>query len=87
MEGELCTFRKDLRALGRFVECPTDDPVLAVIPLKPNKYVGIGDGKFTDILIKTLDLDEVCGAPMSPPKLPGDTPVLDTLKPSIPFVL
>lgn len=34
-----------------------------------------------------LDPNKVGGTSVAPPKLSGDTPVLDTLQPAIPFIL
>ena len=41
----------------------------------------------TDVLILTLDIDEVRGATVTPPELTRDTPVLDALQPPVPLIL
>lgn len=86
-EGERLSIRELFRALGSLFKGSSDNPVLTIRGLlQISSATGHRRGsENVHIIFLSFNHDEVSGASVAPPQLPGDAPVLDAAQPGIPF--
>ena len=87
LEGKRFATRELFRALGSLFRCSSDNPVPTIRRLlQISSATGHRRGnENTYIRSLSFNNDKVSGAPVTPPQLPGDAPVLDATQPRIPF--
>lgn len=87
LEGKRLPTRQLFPALRSLFMCSSDNPVLTIRRLFQISSATCHRRGSENTHIRSLSFnhDKVSGAPVTPPQLPGDAPVLDAAQPRIPF--